>query len=249
MELSPFPLPLLNSLIILSRDMPHASFCSQVTLNSILALVPATPVVHGSCRCAVRSNRGIYCEACYFWYHTRVNMSNDEYTRLSHSDEGWCCPKCFKEVLPSFDSTDLSLAEDLQDTSERDSISLPPPPSPHNCLRPSSSLSILYANCRSLPSNLDSLRALAASQAPDIIAIVETWTDDSLSNFEIFIPDYYMVRRDRNRHGGGVLLYIKDNITTTKVINHASIEFLFVEITLRQCPLSFGLFYCPPLLS
>ena len=55
-----------------------------------------------------------------------------------------------------------------------------------------------------------------------------------------------MTHNDRNRHGGGVLLYIKDNITTTKVTNHALIEFLFVEITLRQCPFSFGLFYRPP---
>ena len=34
---------------------------------------------------------------------------------------------------------------------------------------------------------------------------------------------------------------VEGHITTTKVTNHASIEF-----TLRQCPLSFGLFYRPP---
>ena len=64
-------------------------------------------------------------------------MNNDEYARLSHSDEGWCGPKCFKEALPFFDSSDLSLA-DIQDTSELDSS--PPRPSRHNRSRLSSSL-------------------------------------------------------------------------------------------------------------
>ena len=109
----------------------YVSYCSQVTLNP-----PRHPC--GSCLCSVRSNqRGIYCEACYFWYHTCINMNNDEYARLSHSDEGWCGPKCFKEALPFFDSSDLSLA-DIQDTSELDSS--PPRPSRHNRSRLSSSL-------------------------------------------------------------------------------------------------------------
>ena len=108
-------------------------------------------------------------------------------------------------------------------------------------------LKILYTNCRSLPPNLDSLRAYAASHTPDIIALCETWIDDTISDFEIFIPEYFVIRRDRNRHGGGVLLYIKENIPITNVTRHATIELLFIEVSLKHCSLSIGLFYRPPL--
>ena len=39
--------------------------------------------------------------------------------------------------------------------------------------------------------------------------IVETWLDSDISDAEVYISGYRVFRHDRNRHGGGVLVYVK----------------------------------------
>ena len=40
-------------------------------------------------------------------------------------------------------------------------------------------------------------------------SICETFLDDNVADNEIYIDGYTVVKKNRNRHGGGVLLYIK----------------------------------------
>ena len=70
----------------------------------------------------------------------------------------------------------------------------------------------MYCNCRSLTPKLNALRVQAAASSPDIIVLTETWLDPSISSSEIFIPGYTSIHRDRNRCGGGILLYLKDSV-------------------------------------
>ena len=67
-----------------------------------------------------------------------------------------------------------------------------------------STLNILYYNARSLIPKLDELRLECVNRQPDIVCIVETWLDDTVSDNELLLPDYQIYRYDRNRHGGGV---------------------------------------------
>ena len=73
-----------------------------------------------------------------------------------------------------------------------------------------SNVSILYYNARSILPKLDCLRAEAAVKNPSIICIVETWLSDDR---EISIENYQIVRANRNRHGGGVLVYIHNALS------------------------------------
>lgn len=41
-----------------------------------------------------------------------------------------------------------------------------------------------------------------------VIAVSKTWIDNSVTNSEIFIEGYHILRKDRNRSGGGVCVYI-----------------------------------------
>jgi len=93
---------------------------------------------------------------------------------------------------------------------------------------------------------MDHLRTIAASSSPPVIALCETWLDESVQDTVLFIPNYHMVRRDRNRHGGGLLLFISDDIHSTCLLRHASLELLAVELKLKQGPLTIVLFYRPP---
>ena len=71
-------------------------------------------------------------------------------------------------------------------------------------------LGILYYNARSLLPKLDDIRVLSAAESPDIICVVETWLSNSISDAEL--ANYQCVRRDRDRHGGGVLMYIHSSL-------------------------------------
>ena len=46
----------------------------------------------------------------------------------------------------------------------------------------------------------------------DILTLNETRLDDSVLDCEVEIPGYDILRRDRNRNGGGVSMYIRKNI-------------------------------------
>ena len=70
-------------------------------------------------------------------------------------------------------------------------------------------MSVFYTNCRSLLANLDELRVLAARMDYDIIALTETWLDPDIKLSEVYIPGFKALRRDRSRHGGGVMLYVR----------------------------------------
>ena len=52
------------------------------------------------------------------------------------------------------------------------------------------------------------LRGVCEATKPDIICIVETWVDDSVSDNDLSISNYQLFRLDRNRHGGGIAIYI-----------------------------------------
>ena len=44
------------------------------------------------------------------------------------------------------------------------------------------------------------------------MSVNEIWLDDSISDAAVHIPGYSIFRRDRDRHGGGVALYIQSTL-------------------------------------
>ena len=53
---------------------------------------------------------------------------------------------------------------------------------------------------------------------PHIIGITESWANNDITNAELGLEGYVMLRKDRTgRRGGGVLLYIKDTIPAYEV--------------------------------
>ena len=59
--------------------------------------------------------------------------------------------------------------------------------------------------------HVDELRILLVNYPVDILSINETKLDNSIKDCEIHrpIPGYEILRRDRDRHGGGVCFYIR----------------------------------------
>ena len=75
---------------------------------------------------------------------------------------------------------------------------------------------------------MDNLHALVSLHKPDAIAIVETWLSPEIGDSEVAIPNYQLIRRDRDRHGGGIIVYVADRYSV-KLLNKGSLcQFLLI---------------------
>ena len=63
---------------------------------------------------------------------------------------------------------------------------------------------------------------------------------------EITIQGYQCFRRDRNRHGGGIVVYVRDCLSTTPIIDNADLELLILSLTVNNRKTTLGTFYRPP---
>ena len=73
-------------------------------------------------------------------------------------------------------------------------------------------LRCLYTNARSMGNKQEELEAIVCSESYDIVAITETWWNDSHS-WSALMEGYQLFKRDRlGRKGGGVALHIKKRL-------------------------------------
>ena len=96
---------------------------------------------------------------------------------------------------------------------------------------------------------MDELIALADTNNPDVICIVETWLSVDISDAEIYIPGYTTCRRDRDRHGGGIMLYVRDTFQFTFLPDPSqNLELLSIVLQHNIIPVRFCIstFYRPP---
>ena len=56
---------------------------------------------------------------------------------------------------------------------------------------------------RSMVKNIDEFRMYALNHQYDIICVNERLLDNTVNNHEVELDGYDLVRKDRNRHGGG----------------------------------------------
>ena len=107
-------------------------------------------------------------------------------------------------------------------------------------------LTVMYFNARSLLPKLDELRMLAVDSNPDIICIVETWLSQDITNEEVSIPGYLLHRKDRNRNGGGVLMYTRDSLNVKILSQPPDLEVLTLSLYSNNHRICIALFYRPP---
>ncbi len=101
-------------------------------------------------------------------------------------------------------------------------------------LRTDSPLAILHLNINSLLNNLKDVDDILCTRNFDIISFNETRLDSLVpSNFYTH-PDYISIRCDRNRSGGGTMVFIKRFFKIVKTtIRQGSSNSEFVHLTIR----------------
>ena len=71
-------------------------------------------------------------------------------------------------------------------------------------------------NINILLSQIEELRRIACQSNAPVIRISESKLDNSIFDLEIEIDGYNILRFGRNRHGGGVACYVRNNLSFTK---------------------------------
>ena len=108
-------------------------------------------------------------------------------------------------------------------------------------------LKILYFNTRSIISKRDELTAICTAEKPHIVCLTETWLDEDIGDHEICFGNYNIVRRNRNRHGGGVAMLIQNSLSFNILVKGTDdLEVIFVSLSCSSGKFCFGIFYRPP---
>jgi len=109
-------------------------------------------------------------------------------------------------------------------------------------------LHFVHLNCNSLLSKIDEIRQFVLDSKPHVICFSETKIDSSVTSSEVLIDGYSTIRRDRNRHGGGVACYVNNSIHYNERHDFpCDFENIFIDILLpKTTPILLGVVYRPP---
>ena len=113
-------------------------------------------------------------------------------------------------------------------------------------------LHCIHLNVRSLLPKIHEPRHIVQKTSASMIGITESWLDSTISDSENNIPGYIVVRQDRNREGGGVCIFIKEDLAFNdrKDLYQKKLEMVWLGILFPHCkPLLIGSCYRPPDMS
>ena len=108
---------------------------------------------------------------------------------------------------------------------------------------------IAHLNIRSLIKHIDQFRYFLKEKQFDIICLNETLLDETINDHEVNIEGYDIVRKDRNRNGGGVAIYVRSTINymIRAEFDTESLETITVEISKpKSKPFIINCVYRPP---
>ena len=165
-------------------------------------------------------------------YCQRCGVSNQQY---SHYQQlltfSWCCPPCWARDLPFHDCS-------VMDSTVSDDSIVSVVSSETETCYPSKlgTLRIAHLNCRSLLSHKDDVFAMFIAAQLDVLALTETWFDDTVVDSEI-LPcgsGLSLLRMDRNRCGGGVAFMVSTMVSfiVRPDLREGNVESLWIELFL-----------------
>lgn len=81
-----------------------------------------------------------------------------------------------------------------------------------------------------------------------VLGLSETWLDESVMNSEVEIPGFKHFRRDRNRRGGGVMVYVPEQfkVVRRKELEDDAVEALWIEVRMVNMVVLVCNVYRPP---
>ena len=112
---------------------------------------------------------------------------------------------------------------------------------------------IMLTNARSVMNKLEDLHVTIEQQNADIVCISESFLSDEIPDDVIEYEGFAIHRKNRNRHGGGVLCYIKESLKLKKwtELDTPGIESVWFTVSAKNMPrdipsITVGAIYHPP---
>lgn len=75
--------------------------------------------------------------------------------------------------------------------------------------------SLLYSNVRSISNKVDEVSLRIREHSPPIF--YETWLSDEIPDVAVNVEGYNILRKDRDKHGGGIILFHRDFIIINNI--------------------------------
>lgn len=207
-------------------------------------------------RAVIKSSKAISCDSCNNWVHIKCcDFPRQKYDELAKSGSvfNFECQLCLMSHLPFYESTSTHVPNEepvMPDTTYNPDITRPSQSQPSAFAHfRRKGLHCLHLNVRSLIPKLDELKFIAQKSNAAVIGITETFLDDTINDSEIEIPNYVVERKDRNRDGGGVCVYIRSDIAynARADLQTTELESIWVDVLLpKSKPILFGVCYRPP---
>ena len=111
------------------------------------------------------------------------------------------------------------------------------------------SISILSVSVRSLKKHVNDLEALVHSLEfpPNVLCLTETWLTENDDIDSLLVPGYnnYAIK-NRNTHGGGVMIQIQDSISLLETHSTDVDETLLVSLQYKKYRFKLATVYNPP---
>ena len=109
-----------------------------------------------------------------------------------------------------------------------------------------SNLNILHLNINSVEHKLINLESLLSAKLYDILVISESKLDFTTSKKFGKGYGYQILRRDRNAHGGGLIVFINGKLKLLSSHNSTDFELIHFQLQSSKVPLNFICTYKPP---
>lgn len=221
---------------------------------------PSTARRTPKCPCSIckkgiiKTSKSMHCEICKCKSHIKcAKISLDKYEAWlsGTSNFQYLCDSCSLLSLPFNHCESLNSSFECPEQNDPTKFVQFPSVVKEDCFKifNEKGLHFLHLNARSLLPKISELKLIALKSKAAIISISETWLDDSVTDAEINIENYSVVRLDRSRIGGGVCMFIRNDLAFSLLqdLKIEDMEAIWIEILLPKTkPIIVGTCYRPP---
>ena len=235
----------------------HAS-CSNLSDNELLRIESGDGAWYcTNCKadcglCSVlKGHKAVRCDSCDMWIHNECSFTAEtQYETVNNTNCTWICPKCeFFNFSDSFFGEQVNVETEnrfVPLTKEKKDRSSPCGTNKSSFI---SGLKFISMNINSIRGKKLELLAFLDFHQPHDVAIQETKIDSSIATSELF-PEtcpYSVYRKERNIHGGGVMLLVHKDIShmpITELENDS--ESIWVKVFANKTSHFVASWYRPP---
>ncbi len=186
----------------------------------------------------------------YHAYNLNVSNSFDPLAGIPGDDSVFLHSVCSpRSVFEPKTHSSPNPSQDLSKTRSSSSASNRSGSSTNRMARPlGDNIRVAVLNANSIKGKRCEVATFCHNVDPDIMIVSETKLDSSVYSAE-FLPSHYSAHRlDRNIHGGGVMVAVKNNLIVEDVrLEQVDCEFITVRISIQNAsPLYVAAYYRPP---